>query len=74
MLAAPIESPVRYADSPWYALYTRHQHEKTVTQILTNKGFETLLPLYQAARRWKDRTKLAFFAALPLLCLSQRRS
>ena len=48
---------------PWYALYTKHQHEKTVAQILTVKGFETLLPLYQTAHRWKDRTK---FISLPL--------
>jgi len=40
---------------PWYALYTRHQHEKSVSTILTNKGFETFLPLYNVKRRWKDR-------------------
>jgi transcription antitermination factor NusG len=42
----------------WYVVYTRHQHEKTVAQILTSKGFEILLPLYSTARRWQDRTKL----------------
>lgn len=47
----------------WYALYTRHQHEKVVTQTLTTKGFETLLPLYESVRRWKDRTKVL---SLPL--------
>lgn len=64
-MAAPIAPSVLYADSPWYALYTRHQHEKAVNQILTNKGFETLLPLYQATRRWKDRTKLLFLPLFP---------
>jgi transcription antitermination factor NusG len=49
----------------WYALYTRHQHEKTVAQILNGKGFETLLPLYPAARRWADRTKLLFLPLFP---------
>jgi transcription antitermination factor NusG len=51
---------IDHVDTPsaWYALYTRHQHEKTVAHVLTNKGFETLLPLYAVARRWKDRTKL----------------
>lgn len=53
------------ASSPWYALYTKHQHEKTVAQILTIKGFETLLPLYQTARRWKDRTKLLSLPLFP---------
>ena len=65
MLAGPIESPVRYADSPWYALYTRHQHEKAVNQILTNKGFETFLPLYSAPHRWKDRTKVVSLPLFP---------
>lgn len=49
--------------SNWYALYTRHQHEKAVTRILTRKGFEILLPLYESVRRWKDRTKVL---SLPL--------
>jgi len=41
----------------WYALYTRHQHEKTVAQMLTGKGFETFLPLYSDVRRWKNGVK-----------------
>jgi transcription antitermination factor NusG len=43
--------------SPWHALYTRHQHEKTVAQILSNRGHEVFLPLYSTAHRWQDRTK-----------------
>jgi len=46
------------AESPaWFALYTRHQHEKAVAQSLANKGIEVFLPLYNSARRWKDRVK-----------------
>jgi transcription antitermination factor NusG len=45
------------SDSSWYALYTRHQHEKMVDQVLTNKGFDTFLPLYATTHNWKDRTK-----------------
>jgi transcription antitermination factor NusG len=41
----------------WCALHVRHQHEKAVAQILSTKGFETLLPLYSAKRQWKDRVK-----------------
>ena len=41
----------------WYALYTRHQHEKSVHQVLVGKGFESFLPLYTAAHQWKDRVK-----------------
>src|SRR5580704_8498308 len=52
---ATAENPL--SDSSWYALYTRHQHEKMVDQVLTNKGFNSFLPLYATARHWKDRTK-----------------
>ena len=41
---------------PWCAIYTRHQHEKTIAQSLSAKGLEVFLPLYNATRRWKDRT------------------
>jgi transcription antitermination factor NusG len=52
-------------DSFWYALYTRHQHEKMVDQILTNKGFETFLPLYATTHNWKDRTKALSLPLFP---------
>jgi hypothetical protein len=48
----------------WHALYTRYQHEKLVERILIQKGFETFLPLYQAAHQWKDRVR---HLSLPLL-------
>jgi transcription antitermination factor NusG len=60
---ATMESQVR--DSPWYALYTRHQHEKMVDQILTNKGFNTFLPLYATTHNWKDRTKALSLPLFP---------
>jgi len=41
----------------WYALYTRHQHEKNVARALAGKGLEVFLPLYTAVHRWKDRDK-----------------
>lgn len=43
--------------SAWYALYTRHQHEKVVARMLADKGFEVFLPLYFTAHRWQDRTR-----------------
>lgn len=42
-------------DAGWWALYTRHQHEKVVADVLTLKGFEVFLPEYTSVRRWKDR-------------------
>jgi transcription antitermination factor NusG len=52
-------------DSSWYALYTRHQHEKMVNQVLTNKGFNTFLPLYATTHAWKDRTKALSLPLFP---------
>jgi transcription antitermination factor NusG len=48
---------------PWFAICTRHQHEKTAAHVLTNKGFEVFLPLHNVKRRWRDRDKTL---ALPL--------
>lgn len=39
----------------WYALYTRHRHEKAAAQVLSNKGFDVFLPLYPVVHQWKDR-------------------
>ena len=50
-------------DSGWWALYTRHQHEKVVAEMLEAKGLVVFLPLYESIRRWKDRSKTL---ALPL--------
>jgi len=49
--------PCNPSDAPWWAVYTRHQHEKLVADTLSAKGFEVFLPLYDTVRRWKDRRK-----------------
>lgn len=41
----------------WNALYTRHQHEKSVAESLAGNGFEVFLPTYNTIRQWKDRKK-----------------
>jgi transcription antitermination factor NusG len=51
------------SDGGWYALYTRHHHEKAVARALTAKGLTVFLPLYSEARQWKDRAKVI---SLPL--------
>lgn len=53
------------ADSPWWALYTRHQHEKQVAETLQAKGYEVFLPLYESLRRWKDRRKMLTLPLFP---------
>src|SRR5690242_15586380 len=49
----------------WYALYTRHQHEKNAAQILSSKGFETFLPLYLTTHCWQDRKKSLWLPLFP---------
>lgn len=58
---------VRQSEPPqgWWALYTRHQHEKVVAEMLANKGFEVFLPLYDSIRKWKDRRKVISLALFP---------
>nr|WP_275425896.1 UpxY family transcription antiterminator [Occallatibacter savannae] len=51
--------------NPWCAIYTRHQHEKTVSETLEAKGFEVFLPLYESTRRWKDRRKVLSLPLFP---------
>ncbi len=63
-IADPLETAVHKA-SPWWAVYTRHQHEKVVAEMLCTKGFEVFLPLYESTRRWKDRTKLLSLPLFP---------
>ena len=53
------------AVSPWYAAYTRHQHEKVVAETLLGKGFEVFLPEYRAVHRWKDRRKELMLPLFP---------
>jgi len=57
MQAAETFETATHHVSPWWAVYTRHQHEKVVAEMLSTKGFEVFLPLYESTRRWKDRTK-----------------
>lgn len=49
----------------WWAVYTRHQHEKSVAEMLCTKGFEVFLPLYESTRRWRDRTKVLSLPLFP---------
>jgi transcription antitermination factor NusG len=49
----------------WWAVYTRHQHEKVVTDMLLGKGLDVFLPLYDSMRRWKDRQKLLSLPLFP---------
>src|ERR1700690_2226293 len=41
----------------WNAVYTRHQHERSVAESLAGSGFEVFLPTYNTIRQWTDRKK-----------------
>ncbi|HEX4310742.1 MAG TPA: UpxY family transcription antiterminator [Acidobacteriaceae bacterium] len=60
--SSELSSPPQQA---WWAIYTRHQHEKTVAEVLAGKGFEVFLPLHESMRRWKDRQKLISLPLFP---------
>jgi transcription antitermination factor NusG len=49
----------------WYALFTRHQHEKAVAFALSNKNHEVYLPLYRSVHRWQDRAKALWLPLFP---------
>lgn len=41
----------------WNVVYTRHQHEKAVSDSLARSGVEVFLPTYNVIRQWTDRKK-----------------
>jgi transcription antitermination factor NusG len=59
------DKEIRTDKGPWCAVYTRHQHEKSVSEVLEAKGFEVFLPLYNSTRRWKDRRKVLSLPLFP---------
>ncbi len=65
MLATEQVTPRSFSDPAWWAVYTRHQHEKVLAEMLSLKGFEVFLPLYESMRRWKDRSKLLSLPLFP---------
>jgi len=65
MLNSPYSPSQECVGSEWWALYTRHQHEKSVADMLSAKGFEVFLPVYESTRRWKDRKKILSLPLFP---------
>ena len=51
--------------SNWYAIYTRHQHEKAIARNLAGKGFEVFLPLFSSVHQWKDRNQQLWLPLFP---------
>lgn len=47
--------PAAYLEPAWYAAYTHSNHEKRVANQLSERNVEHFVPLYETARRWRDR-------------------
>lgn len=62
----PIQDLLLPSDShPWYALRVRSRREKTVAQILRERGYTQFLPEYTGTRRWSDRLKKVLTPLFP---------
>jgi transcription antitermination factor NusG len=61
--SVPLSTPESSDNAHWYALVVKPRHEKVAQQILSNKGFETFLPVYRRLHSYGSR-KRAFL--LPL--------
>jgi transcription antitermination factor NusG len=49
----------------WFAVYVLTRHEKAVSSMLENKGYNICLPLIRSKREWCDRTKWLDIPAFP---------
>lgn len=65
MLTSLSINATEHLDRPWWVVYTRHQHEKVVADMLTAKGFDIFLPLYESTRHWKDRRRILLLPLFP---------
>ena len=41
----------------WFALHVRPRREKSVARSLSDKGYDTLLPLFRARRTWSGKNR-----------------
>jgi transcription antitermination factor NusG len=57
--------PLQPGEEAWFALAVRPRHEKAVAEVLKLRELESYLPLYGAARRWSDRTKIVQTCLFP---------
>jgi transcriptional antiterminator NusG len=51
------ESDLCLQVASWYAVVIKSQQERMVSDVIQQKGIESFLPLFWAARRWSDRVK-----------------
>lgn len=63
MTTSAVSDPYLLEERGWWAVYTKHQHERKIAEIIAAKGAEVFLPLCSSDRRRWDRTVTL---ALPL--------
>jgi transcription termination/antitermination protein NusG len=56
---------------PWFAIWTRSRHEKTVQEQLAIKEIEAFLPTVPRWSRWKDRKKKIDWPLFPGYCFAR---
>jgi transcriptional antiterminator RfaH len=56
----------------WYALRTKHNHEKLVTEHLTAMGHNAFLPIYMRTDRWRRRQSLPLFSGYVFCQFNER--
>lgn len=49
----------------WYAIRTRHRHEKKAADELMRRAIDTYLPLYGTLRKWKNGRHLVHMPLFP---------
>jgi transcription antitermination factor NusG len=54
MEAKPQMNP---GNSDWFAVQVRARWEESTARLLSQKGYETLLPMYKSERRWGGRLR-----------------
>lgn len=54
-----------YSGPEWYALLVRPRSEKTVSELLKQKGYEDFLPLSSETHKWSDRFKVLKLPLFP---------
>src|SRR5437588_730208 len=54
-----------HADLRWYVARTMSRHEKKVSEILSVRGVDHCLPVYETLHKWKDRTSRVSLPLFP---------
>jgi transcription antitermination factor NusG len=57
--------PALFKANEWYAVQVKGRQETQISQVLRFKGYETLVPVYKAKKKWSDRNKIVELPLFP---------